>query len=388
MSNLSYTQASLQHLLLELGVQLSQPLLRMLCWLMMALLEKTPAHLFRLAEKLPDDDTTDRARCQRVRRFLSNQRLVVSSFLPILVRLIRPLVQPLPQITLSLDRTCWQKRRSVVTILSVGLVGEGFCVPLFWIVLARAGNTRESHWQQVLTPVLDTLRSTTWLAGTPIVVAADREFASPKLAAWLWRTYRVESCLRAKRSEYLTHHHVCQKIARWLEPLQPGECRFLRACQVTRGCDFRMNVLLHWKKGAEEPWVVMTTLNRYPEAYATYRQRWLIEPMHRHWKSVGFDIEGTRVTQPERIERLLLPIALCYALCVLEGHRKEAAGQTTRASQQKRIHSLFLEGLASFCRILRSWEVSRIHRFWERLFGQGRWLDIMRARLEEKCVTY
>ena len=45
--------------------------------------------------------------------------------------------------------------------------------------------------------------------------------------------------------------------------------------------------------------------------------------MHRHWKPSVFDIEGTWVTDPQRIARLLIPIALCYALCGLEGMREQ-----------------------------------------------------------------
>ena len=40
-----------------------------------------------------------------------------------------------------------------------------------------------------------------------------------------------------------------------------------------------------------------------------------------------FDIEGTRVTDPQRIARLLIPIALCYALYRLEGVREQATGE-------------------------------------------------------------
>jgi len=41
-----------------------------------------------------------------------------------------------------------------------------------------------------------------WLSGKPIIVVADREFASPKLAEWLKNTYGVEAILRIKASIY------------------------------------------------------------------------------------------------------------------------------------------------------------------------------------------
>ena len=60
---LSYTYESLQLLFEELELALSKLISRLLAWLMIALLEKTRAYLFRLAEKLPDDETTDRTWC-------------------------------------------------------------------------------------------------------------------------------------------------------------------------------------------------------------------------------------------------------------------------------------------------------------------------------------
>ena len=149
---------------------------------MIALLEKTRAHLFRLAEKLPDDETTDMARRQRIRRFLSNSRIDVATFIPALLRLLRPLLLGAPEVILSIDRTEWHRRGQVVNVLSVAIVLDGITCPRYWIVLSRPGATGLQHWQQVLTPAVDALRCAQWLQRCPLTVAADREFASPKLA--------------------------------------------------------------------------------------------------------------------------------------------------------------------------------------------------------------
>ena len=176
---LSYTYESLQLLFEELGLALSKPISRLLAWLMIALLEKTRAHLFRLAEKLPDDETTDMAWRQRIRRFLSNSRIDVATFTP---ALLRPLLLGVDEVMLSMDRTEWHRRGQVVNVLSVAIVLDVTTCLLYWIVLSRPGATGLQHWQQVLTPAVDALRCAQWLQRCPLTVAADREFASPKLA--------------------------------------------------------------------------------------------------------------------------------------------------------------------------------------------------------------
>ncbi len=382
---LNYTCESLQLLLEELGLALNKPSCRLLAWLMIALLEKTRAHLFRLAEKLPDDETTDMARRQRVRRFLSNPRINVTLFIPALLRLLRPLLLDVDEVILSMDRTEWRKRGQVVNVLSVALVLDGITFPLYWVVFSRPGATGLQQWQDVLTPALDALRSTSWLENRPLTVAADREFASPKLAEWLFNTYRVNSVLRLKRSEYVDQGLTCQKVADWLVPLRCGQCRFLRDCRVTQSSHFRVNVALQWEKGYLEPWVILSTHRTFPATIEAYRKRWGIEPMHRDWKSSAFDIEGTRVTDPQRIARLLIPIALCYALCGLEGIREQAAGEVRNAHTDKRTTSLFLRGLTRFTRLLRSFDLSRVHRFFQQLFSGYRWLDSFHQRFHQKC---
>jgi len=103
MQVISYTHEGLVLLLKELGVQLSKPLMNLLAWLMFSLLEKTAAHLFRLAEKLP-------------------------------------LVQNASTLVLVVDRTEWIRRGQPVNVLDVALYYKGRALPLFWLVFNRRGN--------------------------------------------------------------------------------------------------------------------------------------------------------------------------------------------------------------------------------------------------------
>ncbi len=121
MSPISYTHAGFLLLFEELRLELSKPVARLLAWVMVALLEKTPAHLFRLAEKLPGDDTQDRARQQRLRRFLSTPRLSPARFVGPLVHVLAPLMRSLGVLVLSLDRTEWIRRGGAGTSAQRGV---------------------------------------------------------------------------------------------------------------------------------------------------------------------------------------------------------------------------------------------------------------------------
>jgi hypothetical protein len=311
----------------EIGLVLSKPLAGMLSTLIVCLLRNNKAHLSVLARALPMDESNEMAHMQRVRRFLSNENISPSIVILPLIRLLRPILSTLPEIVLTMDRTDWEKRQKNVNILSVAVAYKGRAVPLFWIVLDRKGASSFKHWKQVLEPVIEGLKQMEWLSNIPIHVVADREFASPKLVKWLKETHNVDSTVRIKRSMYLSEDGKSErKIAVLLKDMKRGTRSVMHNQKVTRDCDFLMNVLLKWDEGFDEPLIVATTLPNPEQVDIIYAKRAWIEPMHKDWKSNAFDLEKTRVTDPKRIETLLIPVAFAYLLSVLEGEKKKKMG--------------------------------------------------------------
>jgi hypothetical protein len=126
---------------------LSKPISRLLAWLVIALLEKTRAHLFHLAEKLPDDETTDRARRQCICRFLSNSRIGMSHVYTSIVTAVTSLAFRCTGSDTLDGPNRVHRRGHVVNVLSIALVLDGITFPLYWIVLSRAGATGLQQWQ-------------------------------------------------------------------------------------------------------------------------------------------------------------------------------------------------------------------------------------------------
>lgn len=344
----------MQNLFKEIGLVLSKPISGMLSTLIVCLLRNNKAHLSVLARALPMDESNEMAHMQKVRRFLSNKFLSPATTVLPLIRLLRPILSELPEIVLTMDRTDWKKRRKHINILSVAVAYEGRALPLFWIVLGRKGSSSFKHWKQVLTPVIEGLRQMEWLSNIPIHVVADREFASPKLAEWLKVEYSIDSTVRIKRSMYLNEDGKPEtKISTLLKDMKKGTRFVMLNQKVTRDCDFIMNILFKWDEGFDEPLIVATTLANPEQADKTYAKRAWIEPMHKDWKSNAFELEKTRVTDPKRIETLLIPVAFAYVLCVMEGKKKEYNGDIRRPPKGKeRMTGLFLSGIRSIAKFI------------------------------------
>jgi len=337
---------TLLKLVSEIGLNLSKPLTNTLSLLIVCLLEDNKAHISRLGESLAVNGPSEMACIQRIRRFLSNKKLSPSITLVPLICFMRPLLEKLPEIVLTMDRTDWEKRLKYINILSVAVSYKGRALPLFWIVLDRKGNSSFEHWKRVLTPVIEGLQQMEWLSSKPIIVVADREFASPKLAEWLKNTYCVESIVRMKASMYTKSENMPEtKIAELIMKAGKGSQRFLRNQIITRDSTFKMNVVLIWEEKYEEAMVLATTVDDIYRGNKVYEKRFCIESMYKDWKTNAFYLENTRVTDPKRIETILIPIAFAYILCVFEGERKEEAGEVIKPPKgKKRMVGLFLSG--------------------------------------------
>ena len=301
---------------------------------------------------------------------LSNKRISPDKSLLPLLNMLAPLIMTLPEILLSIDRTDWKQRGVPVNILSVSIYIYGRTIPLYWKVKNQSGNSSLEEQKEVIQPVLDVLRSIQQLKNMHIHVVGDREFSSPKLPAWLFRTYKVDSTFRIKKSFYLSDgQRADTKVADHLSKLKRGQSKFLKKQIVTKNSDFPLNVILIWISSYHEPIVIMTTLKSKKKARNYYSKRFGIEPMHKDYKSNIYDIEGTRVTNAKRIETLIIPIALALALGMLEGVRREREQETTRAHKKQRSVGLAWEGIRAFTKAFRATTIDRIEAFWQQLFS-------------------
>lgn len=327
MTNFERCTNMLMTLLHDLNLGLSLPLRRLIATVTACLLEGTDAHLSDLADALPDIESGQMAKEQRLRRLFSHPDLSPQRVLPAYLHLLRPVVQRLPELVLSMDRTNWKKRKRHVNILMVSLHVDGRAVPLFWTVRNRAGNSGIEDWKTVLRPVLTAIQADPELHARPLVVTADREFASPKLAEWLMSTYQVDSVLRLKRSEYLCDQAHDITLADLLEFFPRGETRHYPRTTVTKTSAFVVNVTIAWAATYEEPLLLMSTLAGGPLAIATYQRRFGIESMFRDQKSTGFHLEQSKVTDAKRIESVLILTTFAHIFCMTEGYRQEQQGE-------------------------------------------------------------
>lgn len=279
---------------------------RNLALLVTALYLAASCCLTRLADHLLTTGDKD-SRVQRVRRFLMNQHISIREWYGPVVRMILNSLGT-ARLVLVLDRTTLQNR---LNILTLSVAYHGRTLPLAWHVLKKRGQFKRCHIEALLRFVAR------WAPACPqIWVIGDREFQDVALQAMI---------------EHELGWHYVQRITHnlWLfprrgQPFQPnqlglrsGECRSVAEVSVTRQHAGPAHFIAYWAEGEDEPWYLISDQPVGRHTLHIYDRRSWVEPMYRDFKSYGWNIEASRITNPQRFSRLLLGIALAY-VCLIQ----------------------------------------------------------------------
>ena len=183
-------------------------------------------------------------------------------------------------------------------------------LPLTWQVAAGPANIGFAGQKLLLERVRD------WLpAETEVMLLADRFYPSIELLTWL-QTQGWHYRLRLKGNLNVDPGFGDLTTTGALAAGQTE--RYLRDVRLfDHGVPTHLGIL--HEAGHPEPWII--AMDEIPNR-ATVRDdhsRWGVEPLFSDLKSRGFDLEATQLRDPERLDRLLLIMALALYWCVWTG---------------------------------------------------------------------
>jgi hypothetical protein len=154
-----------------------------------------------------------------------------------------------------------------------------------------------------------------------VVVLTDRGLESPRLfRAILEQGWHP--LMRVKRGGKFRPHgwHGWYTMAEFLR--QRGD-RWVQAGVAYKGELLACTLLACWDEGYEEPWLLLTDLPPGAATPCWYAWRAWIEQGFKVLKSQGLNWQHTRMTQPERAERLFLVLAVTVLWLVVVGAEVE-----------------------------------------------------------------
>ncbi len=243
---------------------------------------------------------------------------VTTCFAPLLRWVVALMPPDCRQLAMAMDVTTLGQRFAV---LSIHVVIAGCAIPVAWhIVRATAKGAWRPHWEALFTHLHGAVP-----ADWTVVVAADRGLYAP----WLFTTITQRGwhpLLRINRqgkycpADSTTFRPLSQVVTKGGAPWQ-GRV----TCFATKQRQIVGTLLARWDTKYTDPWLILTDLAPTDADVAWYGMRAWIACSYKDLKHDGWRWEQTKMTDPERAERLWLVMALAMLWVVSTGSAAEAA---------------------------------------------------------------
>jgi len=309
-------------------------------WIVVGILESQSSSLSKIANCLPMK-TQAASRVMLIRRWLMNPQVKVWMFYKKILEHVLSdwsAVEAyiiLDGVMIFGDR--WQ-------VFRVSLLHGCRAIPIAWKIVEGKGLVKVSKLKSLLEKVQRFLKRyvkrVTFLAD-----AGFRDCDWAQLCEKLGWNYGI----RVACNTYIT---LPNGTSNRLDQLVTVNCnRYFQAILLTRETKLQTNVSVTWttdKKGEPEMIAIITDQIACRARLREYNLRMSIEQSFRDDKSGGFDMEHTRLQHAERIDHLLLAIAIATLWCHELGEFVLKQGETSRCQVDpayKRTLSLFQLGL-------------------------------------------
>lgn len=311
-------------------------------WIVVGILQSESVVLSKIATHIPGD-TQAESRVTTIRRWLMNFHVDAWNFYkPVLEHALQSWGSETANIILDgvmVGGDRWQ-------ILRLSLAHGHRAIPLGWIVLPGTGIPPVEKLEQMLTRVADFLRYRV----KKVNFSADRGFRDcdwAQLCLKLGWHYNIRTA--SNTIVTLKDDRSCR-----IDELgvQQGQRVYFQNVWFTQEQKLYANLSVTWTSGDEkhapELLAVMSDQIACRARLREYGVRMDTEESFRDDKSGGFDMADTRLMHAERLERLLLALAIAKLWCHELGEQVLAEGETARRAidpGSERELSLFQLGL-------------------------------------------
>ena len=248
---------------------------------------------------------------KRAWRFCANDGVEVSDAMRGVVR--RLTKRRKKRLIVSFD---WTDIRSFQTLMA-SAVFEGRSIPLLWASCNKHvydGHRSRNAFEETLLMLLRDMIP----ANLRIVLLADRGFGRTELGRFC-QGRGIDYIIRINPEVIVRSASYSGKLLDY--PVRKGVCKLLRGIEYRSHDPLVQNVVVRWVRDLprhrDECWFLMTNLTAGPAQLSRlYGQRMTIEELFRDQKNKrnGWSLRDTKITRPQRLDRLLLILAIAYLL--------------------------------------------------------------------------
>ena len=247
---------------------------------------------------------------------------------------------------LALDCTNWKFGRCHINILMLGIVYGKVCIPLFWVLLNKAGNSNAKERTDLMAKL------NKFFPGQPEAsLSGDREFIGETWLHWL-ESQSIPFVLRLKENMFIWNEgYVPVKLSAHAQHLQKRQKRILKGTWYLGRDPEKPTTpikiaMMRLKTG--EMLIVATSRIRIKTALPIYRNLWSIETLFSCLKTRGLGLEATHITDPRKLATLMSILAIAFCLAYKTGLWLARTKPPRRKIHGRLQQSIFALGLNAF----------------------------------------
>lgn len=298
---------------------------RKLALLIATMIEVRSANTMELAAALPTDTERLDMRYQWVSRFLQNEYVRCGEVMrPFAEKLLeRAALQGTIHLAIDQTQACYGMQ-----ILMVSVCHQSRALPIAWIAEATEGGIGFADQKYLLDLVEEYLPDS-----ASVMLLGDRFYGTADLISlcnqkgWDYRL-RLKGNLKVDLGDEST---TTGQLSKGHDPFHPD-------VRLT-GKSVPTNLAIVREEGHTESWILAMSQKPSFESAREYGKRWSIEAMFSDFKSRGFGLEGTQLRYPDRLERLILIMALSLLWSVVAG--EQDAATSSLPHEKKVVQSAF-----------------------------------------------
>lgn len=283
--------------------------IRCMAFLIMALYKVQSVNLAKLANAFESGANKDSS-LRRIQRFLAKTTIHPDW----LAKFIFSLLPTSPPYYLLLDRTNWKSCKKDINILMLSIAYKKVSFPILFSLLPLGASSTQAR--------IDLIKRYINLfdKASIALLIADREFRGE---AWLnfLSAEKIPYLIRIKDGSasisYVNGEH--KPVKELFRDLTINQAKSFPKPFIINGNPCYLSGLCFVNDKGKRDLVALISLNRELNPFELYSQRWQIETMFKTFKSSGFHIEETHVTQPERFAQLLSVVMIAFSWAYLVG---------------------------------------------------------------------
>jgi hypothetical protein len=194
-------------------------------------------------------------------------------------------------LVISMDRTNWQFGKTDINLFMLSVCYDGIAFPILWKMLPKRGNCNCEERRELIKRFIEQFGK-----GCIEAIVADREFIGNE-----WLSFLQAECIP---------FHIRIKDNMWFT--KPGGEK-MRMSWILQG--WRIGEVYHHPKilyldkaliyvsGMKiknGQYLIIVSYDKQQQAMLNYKQRWQIETMFKAFKTKGFNIEDTHLSNIDR----------------------------------------------------------------------------------------